>query len=169
MKYVLIIMVFFSGMAFAFGQDSLDLYTDSTTESKFEEQYREAYEKRIRKSHIDGFYIPTDLNDAIRILDEIVDEQGKKKFASQTDTFAVNNVFFSFGRWININWGMEQGSRLTVALNKLGVSYPDDMTRLIMYAWHRHLNNEPLNLDTLVNEVIQERKQREEKVRKQIH
>lgn len=137
-----------------FGQDS----------ATYEDQYQLEYEKRIQKSHINGFYIPTDLPDAIRILEEIVDEEGKQRFASRTDSIAVNRVFFSFGRWININWGMEFGSRLTVALNQLGVSYPDDMVRLIMYAFHRHLRNEDLNVDQLVERVIEERKARDLKV-----
>lgn len=147
------------------GQDTLSLPADSTAEASFEEQYQQEYLKRIQKSHINGFYIPVDLQDALRILDEIVDEKGKQKFRSREDSVAVNGIYFSFGRWINLNWGMERGSRLTVALNKLGVSYPDDMTRMIMYAWHRHLNHQPLALDSLVERVIQERVARAQKAK----
>ncbi len=139
--------------AVGLGQDTLT----------YEEAYMAEYQQRIRKSHINGFYIPEDLNDAIRILDEIVDEEGKAKFSARPDSVAVNGVFFSFGRWININWGMELGSRLTVALNELGVSYPEDMIRLIMYAYHRHLNGQPLKIDQLVQMVIDERLEREQK------
>lgn len=144
------------------GQDSLSHTSDTTVETSFEQQYQQEYLKRIQKSHINGFYIPVDLKDALRILDEIVDERGKQKFRSRVDSVAVNKIYFSFGRWINVNWGMEQGSRLTVALNKLGVSYPDDMTRLIMYAWHRHLNQQPLDADSLTERVIHERLARAE-------
>lgn len=139
------------GPRFIFAQDSIS-YID---------QYQQEYQKRIQKSHINGFYIPKDLPDALRILDQIVDMEGKQKFAARPDSIAVNKVFFSFGRWINVNWGMEFGSRLTVALNQLGVSYPDDMVRLIMYAFHRHLHNEALNIDQLVERVIAERKARD--------
>lgn len=128
----------------------------------YEEAYMAEYQERIRKSHINGFYIPVDLADAIRILDEIVDEKGKAKFSARPDSVAVNGVFFSFGRWININWGMELGSRLTVSLNDLGVSYPEDMTRLIMYAFHRHLNSQPFEIEELVRMVIEERREREQ-------
>lgn len=155
MKYFLFSIILLICPLVSYSQDSLS----------FEEQYRQEYLARIQKSHINGFYIPTDLQDAIRILDEIVDEQGKQKFASRVDSVAVNKVFFSFGRWITLNWGMEQGSRLTVALNKIGVSYPDDMTRLIMYAWHRHLNKQPIEIETLVNKVVHERLIREEQTR----
>src|SRR5680860_528392 len=171
MKFYFMSFMLLLGTVNAYCQDSLSLPADTTieaglhryggtspadvtAEAGFEEQYRQEYLKRIQKSHINGFYIPQNLPDAMRILDEIVDDEGKEKFASREDSVAVNHVFFSFGRWINMNWGMEQGSRLTVALNELGVSYPDDMTRLIMYAWHRHLNRVPLNAEQLVNRVI---------------
>lgn len=127
----------------------------------YADQFQKEYEVRIQKSHINGFYIPKDLPDALRILDEIVDEEGKAKFAARPDSIAVKHVFFSFGRWINVNWGMEFGSRLTVALNKLGVSYPDDMVRLVMYAYHKHLRKETLDVPVLVDRVIAERKVQE--------
>lgn len=172
MRYLLVLGFLLTNIVFTNGQDTVNLpladASDGLTEDGFAEEFRKEYEKRIRKTHINGFYIPADLPDAIRILDEIVDEEGKNKFASQIDTFAVNNVFFSFGRWINVNWGMEQGSRLTVTLNKLGVSYPDDMTRLIMYAWHRHLNKKPLEIEELVKKVTQERYKREAEARKKV-
>lgn len=139
------------GPSAVLGQDSIT----------YEDQFQQEYEKRIQKSHINGFYIPKDLPDALRILEEIVDEEGKQKFASRPDSVAVNSVFFSFGRWININWGMEFGSRLTVSLNQLGVSYPDDMVRLIMYAFHRHLRQQDMDVEFLVERVIAERKARD--------
>ncbi len=165
MKYLFVSLVFLVSPLGAYCQDSLTLPVDSTDKTSFEEQYKQEYLVRIQKSHINGFYIPKDLPDAIQILDEIVDDQGKQKFATQVDSVAVNKVFFSFGRWINLNWGMEQGSRLTVALNKLGVSYPDDMTRLIMYAWHDHLKKQPLKIEALVDRVVQERLTREDVAR----
>lgn len=118
-----------------------------------EEKIQKEYQQRIRKTHINGFYIPQDLQDALRMLDEVIEESGRRKFAEQEEDFAVQNVFFSFGRWININWGMEKGSRLTVALNKLGLTYPDDMVRFVMYAYHRHLNRRELNTEDLAAKV----------------
>lgn len=165
MKYILVSLILLVSSWAVSGQDSLKLPDDPSDKMSFEEQYQQEYLVRIQKSHINGFYIPKDLPDALLILDEIVDEQGKQKFATQMDSVAVNKVFFSFGRWINLNWGMEQGSRLTVALNKLGVSYPDDMTRLIMYAWHDHLNKQPVKTEDLVDRVVQERLTREDKAR----
>lgn len=129
----------------------LDMKAQDTL--SYEEKYRMEYEKRIQKSHIDGVYIPEDLEDAHRILDEIIEESGKVKFASQDEEFAVKNVFFSFGRWILINWGLEQGSRLSASINKMGLNYPDDMVLLIMFTYHRKLNNRPLETGELVNSI----------------
>lgn len=142
----------------AIGQISNTPAPDSLS---YEEKYQQEYRQRVKKSHINGFYIPKDLGDAVQLLDQIVDEDGKRKFANRTDSIAVNTVFFSFGRWINVNWGFEGGSRLTVALNKLGVSYPDDMTKLIMYAFHRYLNQRDLDLQNLIPKIKEERLERE--------
>lgn len=154
MKYLLIPLFFLTGVLSVDCQDTLT----------FEEQFEQEYLIRIQKTHINGFYIPKDIADAMRILDEIIDERGKLKFSYQPDSVAVNKVFFSFGRWINVNWGMEQGSRLTVDLNKYGVSFPDDMTRMIMYAYHYHLNQVPLDMDALVKRVVQERLTRQKEM-----
>lgn len=151
MSRILICGMFFLCTGILWGQDSLSI----------EEQIQQEYQKRIRKSHINGFYIPVDLKDAIRMFDEIVDESGKRKFASREEDFAVSNVFFSFGRWININWGIEGGSRLTVALNKLGLSHPDDMVYFLMHAYYRHLKNMDLQTEFLIDEIKGKRKERE--------
>lgn len=126
-----------------------------------EEKIMQEYQKRIRKSHINGFYIPVDLDDALRMLDEIVDEQGKRKFMSQEEDYAVSNVFFSFGRWINVNWGIEGGSRLTVALNKLGLDHPDDMVYFLMHSFYRHLKNQDLESEDLIRKIVEKRRERE--------
>jgi len=130
-----------------------------------EEKIMQEYQKRIRKSHINGFYIPVDLDDALRMLEEIVDEGGKRKFMSQEEDFAVSNVFFSFGRWINVNWGIEGGSRLTVSLNKLGLDHPDDMVYFLMHAFYRHLKNQDLESEELIQKIVEKRRERERNAR----
>lgn len=152
---ILICGMFFLCTGILWGQDSLTI----------EEQIQQEYQKRIRKSHINGFYIPEDLEDALRMLDEIVDEAGKRKFASREEDYAVSNVFFSFGRWINVNWGIEGGSRLTVALNKLGLSHPDDMVYFLMHAYYRHLKNRDLEIDSLIGKIKEKRTEREREER----
>lgn len=133
-----------------------------------EEKIQKEYQQRIRKTHINGFYIPRDLQDALRILDEVIEESGRRKFAEQEEDFAVQNVFFSFGRWININWGMEKGSRLTVALNNLGLTYPDDMVRFVMYAYHRHLNRREFSTEDLVTKVKDIRLVRQKEMKEEL-
>lgn len=155
MRQFLILGIFFLCLGVVHGQDSLSI----------EEQILKEYQKRIRKSHINGFYIPEDLEDALRMLDEIVDESGKRKFASREEDYAVSNVFFSFGRWINVNWGIEGGSRLTVALNKLGLSHPDDMVYFLMHTYYRHLKNRDLEIESLVGQIKEKRKEREREER----
>lgn len=145
---------------FFIGSGQILAQTEPTTP---EEKFQIEYQKRIKKSHINGFYIPKDFEEALAQLDELIESEGKQKFASQPEAFAVNNVFFSFGRWILVNWGLEEGSRLTVALNEIGLSYPDDMVRAIMTGYHRKLNQQPILLTSLVKEVIDLRKLKESK------
>ncbi|WP_236978416.1 DUF6794 domain-containing protein [Membranihabitans maritimus] len=140
---------------------SIPMYSQDTL--TYEEKFELEYQKRIKKSHIDGFYIPKDHLDALRILDEIIEEPGKARFASQSESFAVNNVFFSFGRWMLVNWGLDRGSRLSVALNNLGLNYPDDMVRFLMISYHRKLNNKSPNTEDLIQSIPLARKEREKK------
>lgn len=45
-------------------------------------------------------------------------------------------------------------------LREQGVYAPEDMSRLIMRSWHRHLNNNPVDLDGQI-QIIQERVEQE--------
>ncbi len=125
-----------------------------------EEKIQLEYQKRIVKSHINGVFIPPDYSSALELLDEIIEPKGKMKYSEQPEDYAVNNVFFSFGRWLLINWGIEEGSRLTVSLNKLGLTFPDDMVRAIMVGYHRKLNRRPVDIEKIVEEVVEYRLQK---------
>ena len=63
-----------------------------------------------------------------------------------------------------INWGLEEGSRISHYLKEHGVTFPDDMVEVIIVTWHRQLNNQPLRLEDEVARI--EKRLAEEKAKR---
>ena len=120
----------------------------------------DVYHWRIGQEELDGVYIPADIAECFIELDKKVSTASKTKFKSADEMFVMQKLHYSLGRWIWYNWGFYEGSRLSVYMNKVGVHQPEDMADFIVVAYHRHLNEKPLNAKELV-EFFQERKKRE--------
>lgn len=127
-------------------------------DTSYQEKYELAYQERISKTHLNGFYIPENVEDAMLELDRIVDEHGKLRFKVQDEATAVRKIHFSFGRWMIHNWGFYEGSRLSHSLKELGITYPDDMASTLMACYHRRLNAKPLNLEVLAEFYAEKRR-----------
>lgn len=136
MKRFTLIFCLVSLCGFAFAQDG--------------SSSKEQFERRSRQQKIGQHYIPADLIDAMKTLDEITPEDSKESYANQSEDYVVERLFFSFGRWLAINWGMYDGSRFSVFLQRLGVDQPDGQKELVMRAYHRHLNGKDLDVRDLV-------------------
>jgi hypothetical protein len=109
-------------------------------------EYEANYAKRIRLEVIDGVYIPADLPDAHSELTRLADPKALAQFRQSPEDSIRRKLHFGLGKWILINWGFEEGSRLSHYMKSKGVSVPDDMVEVIILTWHRHLNNKPLEL-----------------------
>ena len=120
------------------------------------------YEERIRKTRLDGHYIPYDLKDAMRELEDITPITSQNAYASREEDFVVRKLYFSFGRWLGVNWSRYEGSRLSAYLNDLGVDTPDGQIELLMRLYHRHLNGKELDVRPLVEAYKAERAAEEE-------
>jgi hypothetical protein len=133
------------------------------TETEFEANYA----KRIKLEIINGVYIPADLDDAFNELNRLADPKGLAEFKSAPEDSIRRRLHFGLGRWIMINWGMEDGSRISHYLKTKGVSLPDDMVEYIIVTWHRKLNNQPLKLEeeiAMIQKRVEEAKaKRDEK------
>lgn len=127
-------------------------------EQEAEKAFLERYEQRITKTHIDGFYIPSDIADAMETLDEAMEEKAKSTYASQQEDYATRGSFFSLGTWLDLNWGLTEGSRIAHHMKELGLNYPDDMRWLLLHCYHRHLHGKPLHVEQLVEELRAKRK-----------
>lgn len=109
----------------------------------------EEYQWRIQQTHLNGDYIPASIEEALKKLDQLTSPASKSKFKSIPEDTAASKLHFSLGRWINIHWGLEEGSRLGALLAAQGVSYPDDQQEFLIRLWHRKLNARALDLENL--------------------
>ncbi len=129
-------------------------------------EYEKAYERRIRQTELYGVYIPKDLTDAFIQLNRKIDKESQVKFAAIPEVEAERKLFFSLGRWIIHNWGFYGGSRLSEYMkNNFQVYHPEDMASFIIFAYHRNLNRNPLDIKQLV-EYFAEKKAAEEAAEK---
>lgn len=129
-------------------------------DTTYQQLHEIEYAQRIALEKINGRYIPKDVDDAIKELDKLVDMVGKAKFKAQPEEMAVRKVHFSFGRWMILNWGFYEGSRLSHYLRGLGITYPDDMATALMTWYHRHLLARPLDIEDLAK-LFSERRKKE--------
>lgn len=139
---------------------SVDLGAQKPPETASE--YEKAYQRRIRRELINGVYIPKDIGDAFTELNRLTDKESRAKFKGIPETLAAQKLHFSLGRWMIVNWGFYEGSRLTVWLNQVGLFHPDDMARFIIITYHRNLQRNPLEVKTLVAEILAVRQRMEE-------
>jgi hypothetical protein len=133
----------------------------------------EPYHVRIKKSYINGVYIPKDLKEVLAELDKKMDTQAIEAFKSYTESEAEQKSYFGFGRWLSVNWGLEEGSRLSHHLQGMGLGFTEDMIRFLMVSYHRHLHERPLDSEQLIEHYqklrkkkIEEEKKRQEALQK---
>jgi hypothetical protein len=117
------------------------------------EEQRKRYKERITLSHIYDVYIPTDVMDAMRSLDKLTSSDAREKYTAGPESLVVERLFFSLGRWMILNWGFEEGSRLSHYLREMGVYHPDDMARVLMTSYHRYLRGVPLEMEAQVADI----------------
>ena len=106
--------------------------------------YQKEYEERIRKTDLNGVYIPKDLFDAMEQLDKLIDEPSKAKFKQVSEEEAVRKLYFSLGRWIWVNWSLLDGSRLSEYFREYGLHHGEDIATLIIRSYHRKINGKDI-------------------------
>jgi len=121
------------------------------------EEYQANYAKRITQEMINGVYIPSDLEDAFSELVRLADPKGLAEFKVAPEDSVRRKLHFGLGRWMVINWGFEEGSRISHCMKGRGVSLPDDMVEVIIITWHRNLNGRPIKFEEEVA-IIEKRK-----------
>lgn len=105
------------------------------------------YQANIKRTRINGVYIPKDLNDAFLELNSLSDAESKTKFRLATEDLIAKKLHFGLGRWMAVNWNFEEGSRMSHYLTGMGLLYTDDMIDFMLRMYHRYLNQKPLEAE----------------------
>ncbi len=103
-----------------------------------------------------GVYVPTDLEDCWRFLDQEWSEQTKKWALEKSENdFSVSQHFGS-GLWMRNSWGLWAGSRLAKYFNENGIEHPDNMSSIIVRTYYRHLKGEEIDIEQLFKNIIED-------------
>ena len=155
MKIILILSAFFIvGQCFA--QDPV------SDEQSFEERYA----RNIKKSRINGVYIPKNLDEAMMEVEALSTDEALAKFKSGEEELVAKRLHFGLGRWMIYNWNFYEGSRFSHYLKELGINHPDDQAKFVIVSLHRKLNNLPLEIDQQIAEFQKAReKERLDKIK----
>ena len=142
-------------MMFVFSTLSLQAQEFPNTEAEF----KSTYKKNIKKSRINGVYIPKDMDDAFGELDNLSTKESKMKFKSGTEDVVADKLQRAIGQWMIVNWNFYEGSRMSHYLKNMGVSIPDDMSQFIIVSYYRHLKGAPLELEQRAQSIFEKRKE----------
>lgn len=156
MRYIIALITFLGLCMSAQGQVITDFPVDSSVIKEFE--------KRVKLTRIEGKYIPIDLNDAIAELNKIMEDGAKKKFKEMSEDNARRKTHFSFGKYINARWHIQDGSRLTLWFQSNKIYNTDDMIDCIIATYHRSLNNQPLQFEQLAEYYFKKQKEKVDKL-----
>ncbi len=132
-----------------------------------EEAYQKQYEENIQLEYINEVYIPVDVMDAMKQIDDLSNEAGRARLLEANEKLAAERLVFGLGKWMIVNWNFYEGSRLSHQLKTYGVTLPDDMARFLIVSYHRYLRDAPLELKERGNAIYEIRKQEQEERNKQ--
>lgn len=139
---------------------------------KGEEGYEALYQRNIKKSRINGVYIPANLDEAFVELDDLSPEASKIKFKNAPEDVIASKLHYGLGRWISVFWNFREGSRYVEYLRQLGIVDHDHMIQFTIVSYHRYKNNKPLDVEGQVEnykKLIEEKRQELLKRRELIH
>lgn len=104
------------------------------------------YNSNITKTRLNGKYIPKDLEDAFKELDQLSPPKELIKVKLASEDLIAKKLHFGLGRWMSYNWNFEQGSRFSHYLTtNMNLRYTDDMIDFMLRVYHRYLNKKPLD------------------------
>ncbi|MCS7036673.1 MAG: DUF6794 domain-containing protein [Saprospiraceae bacterium] len=123
-----------------------------------EEEFQRRYQERIKKDQLNGVYIPKNLDEAIAQLYKWTDESQRQRIRSLPEDSVCMRLHSKLGQRMIFDWGFYEGSRLSHYLRSAGVTFPDDMADFLILAFHRHLNNHPIEVRQLATYFKEKRR-----------
>jgi len=94
--------------------------------------------------------VPNNLNECFSTLDKLLSVKQKELWRCKSEEQIAMQSHFGFGRWIRNNWQLYSNTKLVKDLVKRGILHPDNMSTIILTAYHRKLRDEPLKLETMI-------------------
>jgi hypothetical protein len=88
-----------------------------------------------------GVYIPLNLHDALKELDEMLPPTAKQDI-SIIEKSEMINYHHGFGTWLRNNWGLWKGLRLATYFRSTGTNHPDDMSGMILDSYWTKVHGE---------------------------
>lgn len=96
---------------------------------------------------------PKNLVEALDALDQASHPDGIEPFSQTVEKELGDRYLKTLGKTISTEWDLGQGSHLEVFFQNEGIQDVDQMTKIIMLAFYRKLNNQDCSLDTVKAEV----------------
>ena len=159
-------MNFFRNLSLLFLALSIGTFSfaqDDVVFPKGEKGYEAQYQRNIKKSRINGVYIPANLEEAFQELDDLSPEEAKVKFTNASEEVIASKLHFGLGRWIFVYWNFIEGSRYVEYLRNLGITDHDHMIQFTIVSYHRYKNQKPIDVEGQVEKYkeLQEKKRQE--------
>jgi len=132
-----------------------------------EKEYEVQYQERITKDRLYNVYIPKNLEDALLQLEKLMTPESKVIMKDIPEDQVCRRLHGRLGQWIINNWGFYGGSRLSHYLRSAGITYPDDMADFLILAYHKRLNDKPVQVKEMAIEFKEMRKKAWEEEQKQ--
>lgn len=90
---------------------------------------------------------PTNLSAAVQLLHKLTTPVDKAKFKSEPEE-NICLYHHSVGRSLRNGWGLWANSGLAQWFSTIGVDHPDEMSNIILSAFHASLNNKLFDLES---------------------
>ena len=140
-KYTTVLFIIFATVVSLAGQES---------KQRLIQEADSIYQSNIKKTRLNGVYIPKDLDDAFIELDRLSPPESLAKIKSANENLVAKKLHFGLGRWMAVNWNFDEGSRFSHYLKGLGLYYSDDMIDFMLVSYHRYLNKKNQDIPSRV-------------------
>lgn len=107
----------------------------------------------LRRTASGDFYVPANLEDCFRVLDESISESDIDRL--RRGALGSTEMHFGLGMSLRNAWELWTGSRLSEYFNGLGIYHPDDMSSIILDSYISHVRELPIRLEEQVEFYIE--------------
>jgi len=90
-------------------------------------------------------------------LDRLSTPEAKVHLKKADEKTIGKKLRFGLGRWMEYNWNLQEGSRISHLLRNMGLWHPDDMVEYLIILYYRHTNDKPLDSEILAKNLAEQR------------